>query len=243
MATLVMCEAGTLLASGWMTKHSGQNPREGRDSSVADDLVHSSRSFARSAVRSYTSEEWPLYYLHLATAVEHLVKGVLAGVNPLFIADTRGGFDSILHLAGMGDRARTPDFVTAVRTIPMREALERVARVVDKYKEPGTYVSVLLDARNGVVHAGHTANREDQAVLGDVATYVAPLLASLGMTESDYWGDAVGLVQEHAKRRLDEIEASFERRMRAAQDRFAAIVADRPHAALENFLAAVGHLL
>jgi hypothetical protein len=132
-----MGEGATLLASGWMTKFSDQDPREGgRDSSVADNLIHSSRSFARSAMRAYTSEEWPLYYLHLATAVEHLVKGVLAGINPLFIADTRGGFDSILHLAGMGDRARTPDFVTAVRTIPMREALERVARIVDT-RSPG----------------------------------------------------------------------------------------------------------
>jgi hypothetical protein len=81
----------------------------------------------------------------------------------------------------MGDRSVTPDFVGTVKTITVTEALKRVARVVDDYKEPGAYVSVLLETRNGIVHAGHTAGQEGEAVLGDVARYVPSLLAAVGL--------------------------------------------------------------
>lgn len=216
----------------------GGGPARGGDG-VAGGLVRSSTSFARSAISAYAAESLDVYYLHLATAVEHLVKGVLAGVHPSFIADPRGGFDSLLHLSGMGDRAVTPNFVGAVQTITITEALKRVARVVDDYKEPGAYVAVLLEARNGIVHAGQTPGQEGGMVLGDVARYVPTLLAAIGLSEADYWGDAADLVAQHAQRRLNEIEALFERQLQAARDRYASVIKHRPKVALAAFLAAV----
>jgi hypothetical protein len=164
---------------------------------------------------------WDIYYLHLATAVEHLVKGVLASVHPSFIADPRGDFDSLLHLTGMGHLARTPDFAGSVRTISVGEALRRVGRVVDGYQEPGDYVHVLLETRNGIVHAGYGVRQESEVVLGDVARYLAPLLVKAGMTDSAYWGDARDLVAQHADRRLNDIEAAYGRAIQAARDRYA----------------------
>ncbi len=158
-----------------MDELTGASGGVGARSTVSAGLLRSSSAFARSAIAAYVDESWDVFYLHLATAVEQLVKSALAQVHPSFIADTTGSFDSLLHLCGMGDRARTPDFVSAVRTISVTEALKRVGRVVDGYQEPGTLVYVLLDTRNEIVHAGHDTRQEGEAVLGDVARYVPPL--------------------------------------------------------------------
>lgn len=186
---------------------------------IAAALLRSSRSFARSGARAYAEEDWDLFHLHLATAIEHLLKCVLAGASPLFIADHRGGFDTLLHLAGMGQRASSP--ATAVRTISVGEALDRVRRLLDPYQEPGREVRVLLDARNAIVHAGTTAQTDADVLLGESARYIGSLLGQAGTTSADFWGDLEGLVQTHMERRLTEIEGAYQRRLQAARDRFA----------------------
>jgi hypothetical protein len=208
-------------------------------SGVAARLLRSSSSFARSAIAAYTAEDWDVYFLHLATAVEHLLKGAIARINPAFIADPRAKFDSLLHLTGMGDRAQSPDFLGAVRTISAADALERAARVVDGYRAPGEHVNALLETRNGIVHVGHTAGSEGEAVLGDVARFVNGLLPAVGMTEASYWGDAAGFVAQHASKRLGEIELLFERQLRRARDQYASTVAGLPDNALPAVLKAL----
>jgi hypothetical protein len=220
------------------------NQREDVSSKAAKDdvagrLLATSSSFARSAITAYLAGSWDVYYLHLATAVEHLVKGALATVHPSFIADPKADFDSLLHLSGMGNRAHAPDFVRAVRTIGVDEAMRRIARITDGYQEPGTYVSLLLQARNGIVHAGYGVRQEDEAVLGDVARYFAPILASVEKDAAEFWGDGYGLVEQHAQRRLNLLEAAYERALRAARDRFALRVRDMTQQAIGAFLAAV----
>jgi hypothetical protein len=101
---------------------------------LSERLLRASGMFARSAGRSYSAEAWEVFYLHLATATEQLLKAVLARSNPLFIADARTGSDSMLHLAGMSDRAATP--AAAVRTITVGEALGRINRIVPGYSAP-----------------------------------------------------------------------------------------------------------
>ena len=73
---------------------------------IAERLLASSTHFARSATTAYADEAWETFYLHLGTAVEHLIKAVLADANPSYIADPKAGFDSLLHLTGMGQKAR-----------------------------------------------------------------------------------------------------------------------------------------
>ena len=188
--------------------------------SVADQLMDSSKFFARSAATAYSAESWDTFYLHLATAVEQLVKSVLAAAHPSFIADTRASFDSLLHLCGLGDRAKTPDFIAAVRTITVSQALERVARLVDGYRSPSPRVLLLLEMRNGIVHAGHRERGGGEAVLmGDVAQYVEQLLGARGLMSDEYWGDSAEMVAAHMKRRLGAIEASYQRRLQAAKAR------------------------
>ena len=86
--------------------------------SVRDQLLDSATDFAHSAVAAYRGEDWPVYYLHLATALEQLVKGALAHASPAYIADARD-FDALLHLTGRGERASAPEFIKAAKTIPV----------------------------------------------------------------------------------------------------------------------------
>jgi hypothetical protein len=219
------------------------NPSAGTAASVGDRLLATSARFARSAAAAYSNEEWDVFYLHLATAVEQLVKAVLARAHPSFIADvrpnSRDGFDSLLHLCGYGNRARTPDFVAAVRTITASEALERVGLLVDGYQPPSALVGLLLRARNGIVHVGHQERAEGDAILGDVARYLGPLLSSQGLDPRDYWGDSATMVAVHAKRRLDANEARYRRRLQAAKDQYARLVSRTDEHGLAAYRAAV----
>jgi len=219
------------------------DPIAGATASVGDRLLASSARFARSAATAYSDEEWDVFYLHLATAVEQLVKAVLARAHPSFIADvrpnSRDGFDSLLHLCGFGHRARTPDFVAAVRTISMSEAVERVGLLVDNYKPPSQLVDLLTRTRNGIVHAGAQQKAEGEAVLGEVARYIGPLLSSVAFDQEEYWGDSAEMVAVHAKRRLDASEAAYTRRVHAAKDRYGRIVARMDEHGLAAYLAVV----
>jgi hypothetical protein len=211
--------------------------------SIADRLLESSIRFARSAIAAYAEESWDVFYLHLATAVEQLMKGVLARAHPTFIADTRSNsrdtFDSLLHLAGFGHLARTPDSLVAVRTIPAEVALDRVGLFVDAYQQPSALVVLLIKTRNGIVHAGHQAKAESDATLGDVGRYVHPLLSALRIDPADYWGDSAEIVAAHAQRRLDASEAAYRRRLQAARDRHAQMVSGLDIQNLETIVAAV----
>jgi hypothetical protein len=191
-----------------------------RPSSVADDLLASSTFFAQAAVASYVAESWELFHLHLATAVEQLIKAVLARANPVFIADPKADFDSLLHLSGLGERARNPDGLQVIRTITVTEALARIQRVALQYQPPGRRIALLLETRNHIVHLGHQSKATGESILGEVADYVSPLLTSLELSPADYWGASAPLVADHAQRRLDALEATYQRRLQAARDRY-----------------------
>lgn len=219
------------------------DPTAGAAESVGDRLLALSGRFARSAATAYSIEEWDVFSLHLATAVEQLVKAVLARAHPSFIADvrpnSRDGFDSLLHLCGFGDRARTPDYVAAVRTISATEALERVGLLVDDYQPPSPLVGRLLRTRNGIVHAGYPEKAEGEAVLADAARYIALLLSSQGVDAKEYWGDSANMVAVHVKRRLEVSEARYRRRRQAAKDQYARLRSRMDEQGLAAYLAAV----
>jgi hypothetical protein len=192
---------------------------------MAADLLASSQVFARSAVTAYSTESWEFFYLHLATALEHLAKSVLVSADPVLIADSRADFETQLHLTGYGHKATTPD-LGSVRTISLTEALERAGRLIENYKKPQAGVRLLIEARNGFVHLGQRSKVAAELVLGDVADCLDQLLAERGAKSADYWGEAADLVAEHRGKRLDAIEASYRRRIQAAKDRYSAKFAD-----------------
>lgn len=202
-------------------------------------LLASSQRFSQSATAAYAAEQWDVFYLHLATAVEQLVKAALADAHPSFIADPNATFDSLLHLAGFGKRAKTPETVGVVRTITITQALERVPRLIDNYRQPGPLVRVLLDTRNAIVHIGHDPKAKGDAILAGVARFVTPLLAALQLEPDLYWGESWPMVHEHDQRRLSELEALFIRRVQAAKDNYRHRTEGMDDAARAAFIAAV----
>jgi len=56
-----------------------------------------------------------------------------------------------------------------------------VPRLVDNYRQPGPLVRWLLDTRNAIVRIGHDPKAKGDAILGEVARFVTPLLATLGL--------------------------------------------------------------
>jgi len=202
---------------------------------IAATLADSSASFAQITARHFADDAWPLFYLHLATSVELLGKAALAKTNPVYISG--GDFDSLLHLTGNGRRARAPEFVAAVKTIAASESFKRLPQVVDGYRAHGKLIDTLFDRRNGVAHAGTLVRGQEDAILGEVGRYVGPLLDHLGRTAEQHWGTAAALVAEHAERRRDEIEASYQQRVASARLRYEAWVATVGEAALPAILA------
>jgi hypothetical protein len=208
--------------------------------SVGDRLLESSTFFARSAASAYSDESWDVFYLHLSTAVEQLMKSILAQAHPALIADTHASFDSLLHLCGFGDKAKTPDFAAAVRTITAAQALDRIGRLVDGYRPPSPRVLLLLEMRNGIVHSGHRGRGGGEAsLMGDVARYVEQLLGARGLSSADYWGDSAEMVATHMKGRLSALEASYQRRLQAAKERFAGYASRMEPPVLAAYVAAV----
>jgi hypothetical protein len=199
-------------------------------------LLAKSSFFARSAVDAYKAEVWEVFHLHLATAVELLVKAALARLHPALIADPKAELDSLLHLLGLGRHATTRE--TAIRTINASAALDRVARVVDDHLKAPAAVRRVLDIRNGVVHIGEHAPT-DEALLADVAQYVDGVLQSQGWDSDAYWGSSADAVAELVEGRAVALRLWYERRVEAARANLAAIVANMDEAATSAFLAAV----
>jgi hypothetical protein len=216
----------------------GSAPGTQPGDTVAATLLRSSASFAQTAMAAYAIEDWGVFYLHLATAVELLAKGALAHANPAFIADGRH-FDSLLHLSGMGDRASSPQSVSAVRTITVTEALERVGRLLDGYQRAGPYVVTLLERRNAVAHLGQRPEGDEEGIVGDVGRYVPQLLTYVGQTPDLFWGRSVELVTEHTQRRITSIEALYHRQVQACRDRYLAWVGEIDERGLRPVLAAL----
>jgi hypothetical protein len=210
-------------------------PADSEPIGVADRLLKSSRRFAQRAIEAYVTETWDAFYLHLSTAVEQLVKSVLASVHPALIADKAADFETLLHLTGNPQFAVTPE--SAARTVSVTEAIRRVGRLLPDFRQATPRVTYLLDMRNGIVHAGHTARAEHQAVLGEVATFVDQLLVHQNVVPAEFWGPHADLVAEHGRRRIDALEAAFQRSVRNARDRherfFASLNDDEQVAFLE----------
>ncbi len=204
--------------------------------SVADRLLASAAAFAGMAVAAYRDEDWPLFYIHLATALEHLVKGALAHANPAYIADARS-FDALLHLTGRGDRASKPEFVEAAKTISVGEAMERAARLVDGFSARSSLIGALLDRRNAVIHAGTAVTGEEAHIIGDVARQAASLLQFVERTPGQLWGEDEAFVDRLAARRATEIEAAYARRLEAARVRFGALAKRLDESTMTAYLA------
>jgi hypothetical protein len=202
-------------------------------------LLDASQLFAQSAMSAYADEKWEFFYLHLATALEQLIKAVLANADPVLIAEERPTFETLLYLAGYGPGPGDGEAFVGVKTVSISQSFERIARVVEPYKRHGAGVNRLVDVRNSVVHAGLGGKIAAEQVLGDTAEYMEQLLAAVAKDREAYWGDSAELVADHRGRRLDAITGAYRRRIEAAKRHYHALIDGMDESTRQAFLAAV----
>lgn len=124
---------------------------------------------------------------HAGVAAEHMLKAYLATLHPTLIVEGRN-FDSLLHATGHGDLARVA--MTSTRTIGLDEALKRISIVLPgKINIDQSTLVQVMEARNGVAHAGIHDNANTRDVMAACVTILDVLLAELGSDVDDFWGE------------------------------------------------------
>lgn len=131
------------------------------DRALPDELYEGAARFAQSGLRARLEGDSSVYLLHIATALELLAKAFLASLDGALVA--AHDFDSLLHGSGHSRHARKPR--ARMRTITMREALDRVGQVMPAIENLKGSLQLLADVRNGVVHAGQLDEGSVDAVL------------------------------------------------------------------------------
>lgn len=120
-----------------------------------DQLLESAEDFADRALRAYVEGDRRVILQNAAISMGHLSKAYLADLNPALLVELqRDKFDSLLHLVGLGDKARKAKYP---RTISAREALARVEQLLPGLTAPKDELGDLINVRDGVIHVGYLA--------------------------------------------------------------------------------------
>jgi hypothetical protein len=113
--------------------------------------------------------------------MEHLSKAYLASLNPVLLMEIQNGrLDSLLHLSGLGEKAKKAQ---CPRTISAREARTRVQHVLPGLTAPRDELDDLINVRDGVIHVGYLAETDTRKILTAYLRYANGLFDEVG-TES-----------------------------------------------------------
>jgi hypothetical protein len=74
-----------------------------------DQLIASAQDFAGRALKAYTEGDTRVILVNAAFSLEHLSKAYLSDLHPALLAEAKKDPpDSLLHLVGLGGKARSP---------------------------------------------------------------------------------------------------------------------------------------
>jgi len=149
-----------------------------------DAFYGSAGEFALSALEAHHAGNHRRVPLDAGTALEHLAKACLARRSPALLAELKGESSigsviGLLRIEGAGVPA-------IVRTVGLSGALERAGRFV-RSKAAKDDLGILVDMRNGIVHAAEGAEVEER-ILAAFVQQADALLADLGRDREDFWG-------------------------------------------------------
>ena len=170
--------------------------------------------------------------MQAATASEHLLKASLCGRSVALIAQAaREGehFRSLIALLAIdasgqsGAAKRASAASESIRTIGAEEALRRVAHFVPTFKNGPVHdgLRALFAQRNGVVHLGEAAARNDALRLR--LSFVAAceqLLADIGSDASRFWRRHEELAARWGQESRSDTEQAVHDKVDAAKRRF-----------------------
>ena len=177
-----------------------------------DAFYESAREFALSALEAHHAGNHRRVPLDAGTALEHLAKACLARRSPALLAELKGDSSigsviGLLRIEGAGGPA-------IVRTVGLSGALARAGLFV-RSKAAKDDLRILVDMRNGIVHAGENAEVEER-ILAAFAQQADALLADLGRDREDFWRGQLPVVDALLKDASDKLAHRVDVRLAAA---------------------------
>jgi len=163
--------------------------------------------------------------LQLGTMLEHLAKAYLASLHPTLILEDRFDLFSTLQQVGLGHRGK-PGHV--LKTVGIYEALTRIG-IIQSPSTPGAGKAFaarferVLQARNGVAHAGQDGGWADevaQLAIQGAEELLAMMNHQLKHVFGDYTAAAVALRDEHATKVRQQVTLLIARSKRAFHERY-----------------------
>ncbi|MFJ2094647.1 hypothetical protein ACIOEW_36130 [Streptomyces sp. NPDC087901] len=171
-------------------------------------LIASSRRWMSAGLEAFTrGSDLDFAVHHFGVATEHALKAFLSSYHPALVVDAND-LAGLLHATGHGALTSTP--MAGSKTIQATAAFERCNQLL----KPPIPVKMdvlksLLNARNGVSHLGAHEPDEVRKHLITSIRVIDPLLVSLGVTHSDFWGLYRDLHDELLQKRADELKLAY----------------------------------
>ncbi len=204
---------------------------------LSDDLAASAKTFSRSSLQAAVAKDAAIFFLHAGTALEHLLKALLASLHGGLIAKS-DDFNSLLHLSGLSKHASTKP--SQMRTITLQEALKRAAQIVPELANLNTGLGPLVAARNGVTHAALVQPEAVEVMIVPFLRVCDLLLDAMQIDRREFWGDLIDLVDARVAESAELARISVLEKIAVARIEFKARVdslADQREAFLQALVA------
>jgi hypothetical protein len=178
-------------------------------------LLDSARHHSYIALENFTKDGNPRVVagLHAGIAVEHMAKCYLASLHPILLADKGCEVDTLLHLAGKGELAKSVPY--AIKTIGGIEACRRVNRFLPEYRFNEQADGLLFSVRNSVSHLGMAA--DIRKALRIMVRLIDPLLVAVSYPRPVFWGDRIPIVNLLQNENISELQAVLEAKYETAR--------------------------
>jgi hypothetical protein len=181
-----------------------------------DAFCGSAREFALSALQAHHAGNHRRVPLDAGTALEHLAKACLARRSPALLAEMKNE-SSIYSLIGLL-RIEGASGPAKIRTVGLSSALARAGLFV-RSKAVKDDLQILIDMRNGIVHAAEETEVEER-ILAAFAQQADALLTDLGQDRDDFWRGQLPVVDVLLKDASDKLAHRVRVRLAAAAAMF-----------------------
>jgi hypothetical protein len=177
-----------------------------------DAFYGSARDFALSALEAHHTGNHRRVPLDAGTALEHLAKACLAQRSPALLAELKSetSVNSLIGLLRI-EGAAVP---AKIRTVGLSGALTRAGLFV-RSKAAKDDLQILVDMRNGTVHAAEDTEVEER-ILAAFAQQADALLTDLDRDRGDFWRGQLLVVDALLEDASDKLAHRIEVRLAAA---------------------------
>jgi hypothetical protein len=206
-----------------------------RGENIADYMFQASAAYARSAVRSFTGQEWLFFALHAGAALELLAKAYLASIHPSLVVE---GVDGLLYACGVPGHAGAP--TSAIRTISPKEAIKRAGRIMPTLLNlTRGELDLVIEARHGAAHLGRFDTATARGAMPLFLLASEELLRGREDERREYWSDVLETVDQHLASDAEDAANEAEKRIRAARVDYQSKKRDQDAQSLEDRVKAI----